>query len=121
MLQAQAQCVYNIGVDASTAGTSQSTQLAYNLTFVHYLNTQLASTGCTFTMTLYSDPDTYRAAAINGEVDIFFSGPGVFACLQVCAYALICMGEKVVSAVHSCRMACSSSWFHFLMQQMHRV
>lgn len=49
-------------------------------------------------MTLYSDPDAYRAAAVNGEVDIFFSGPGVFACLQVCAYAFVCIWHCVCNS-----------------------
>lgn len=75
--------MYNVGIDETTAGTAQQTQRAYNFTFERYLNEQLASTGCTFTMTLYSDPDTFRAAGARGEVDIFFTGPGVGVCLQV--------------------------------------
>ena len=82
VLQAQS-CVYNVGMDANTAGSPQQTQQAYNFTFERYLNEQLASTGCTFTMTLYSDPDSFQAAGVRGEVDIFFVGPGVFVCLQV--------------------------------------
>ena len=88
LLQASDPCVYNVGFDANTAGNSQQTQQAYNLTFVAYLNEQLAATNCTFNMILYSDPDAYRLAAIRGEVDIFFSGPGVLVCLQVGCVAL---------------------------------
>lgn len=85
LFQVQTQCFYNVGIDANTAGTSLLTEQAYNLTFVNYLNEQLAAvTECKFRMTLYSDPDAYRAAAIRGELDFLFAGPGVLVCLQVC-------------------------------------
>ena len=34
-------------------------------------------------MTLYPSPDIFVAAVVSEEVDLFFTGPGVFVCLQV--------------------------------------
>ncbi len=77
--QVDGECAYTVGVDANTWGLAGTEQL-YNLTFEKYLT---AETGCTFSMTLFTSPDDFVAAGLNGSVDVFFAGPGVFACLQV--------------------------------------
>lgn len=67
-----------MGIDANIWGTQ--TEQLWNSTFVTYLS---AETNCTFTMTLYPSPDIFVAAVVSEEVDLFFTGPGVFVCLQV--------------------------------------
>ncbi|DBA92675.1 TPA: hypothetical protein ACH3X1_002887 [Trebouxia sp. C0004] len=76
--QVHGQCAYNVGVDANTYGVTATEQMYYP-TFQTYLS---AETGCTFTMTLFTSPDLFVAAGLNGSVDVFFAGPGVFVCLQ---------------------------------------
>ncbi len=77
--QVHGQCAYTVGVDANTSGVTLTEQMYYP-TFQTYLS---AETGCNFTVTLFTSPDSFVAAGLNGSVDVFFAGPGVFVCLQV--------------------------------------
>lgn len=79
MSQVHGQCAYTVGVDANTYGVTATEQMYYP-TFQTYLS---AETGCNFTMTLFTSPDAVVAAGLNGSIDVFFAGPGVFVCLQV--------------------------------------
>lgn len=71
------QCAYTVGVDGNTWGNE--TKQIWNMTFEQYLS---AETGCTFSMTLFSSPDQFVSSGLDGSVDLFFAGPGVFVCLQ---------------------------------------
>ena len=77
-LQVNSQCAYTVGVDGNTWGNG--TKQIWNMTFEQYLS---AETGCTFPMTLFTSPDQFVSSGLDGSVDFFFAGPGVFVCLQV--------------------------------------
>ena len=74
-----------MGVDGNTWGSE--TEQIWNTTFEQYLS---AETGCTFSMTLFSSPDQFVSSGLDGSVDFFFAGPGVFVCLQVTSTSVLC-------------------------------
>ena len=79
MPQVKGQCAYTVGVDANTWGTTE-TKMLYNFTFEKYLSEE---TGCNFSITVFNSVDQFLAAGLNGDIDVFFAGPGVTVCLQV--------------------------------------
>ena len=107
LLQVSSQCVIRIGIDSSPWG-DLATRNLYNYTFERYLNEQLSyTTSCTFKLVLFQGIDTFVAAGVARSIDIFFSGPGVFVCLQVtfCLTAFLAL-VPVVEALLSWCISC---------------